>query len=182
MSDSASRGSDKVLGEQEKRHCWRHFPSLPLASPPLNSEASCTQSFRSNIWSWGFPSPEASFQKVPLLHSGQPLWCASRQGCCDNSCSHAQLHPSPSQRLRQKLILLLLPHPISSLSCEWQGLGYDHYAKLHLCSSLLFGGGLANTVPLWSRNSHTGSLIPHKAAVNDDSSISLSSINGCLDI
>lgn len=170
MSDSASRGSDRVLREQEKRHCWRHFPSLPLASPPLKSEPLARH-----------PSGVISGE-VPLLRSGQPLWRASWQWCCGNSCSWAQLHPSPYQKLRQKPILLLLPHPVSSHSCEWRGLGCVHHAKLHLCSSLLFGEGLANTVSLWSRNFHTGSLTPHKAAVNGDSSISLSSVNGCLDI
>lgn len=53
--------------------------TFSLPPPFLSSSeqwASCTQSFRRNIWNWDFPSPEASFQKVPLLHSGQPLWCA----------------------------------------------------------------------------------------------------------
>lgn len=168
---------------------WTDIAALlkTFSLPPLRLSSSerwdsCTQSFRSNFCNRDFSSPEASFQKVPLLLSGQPLWCGSRKWCCGNSCSRAQLHPSPYQKLRQKLILLLFPHPISSHSCEWQGLGYVYYAELHLHSSLLFGEGLANTVSLWSRNFHTGSLIPHKAAVNDDSSISLSSVNGCLDI
>lgn len=159
--------------------------TFSLPPPCLSSStwwASCTPSFRSNFWNWDFWSPEASFQKVPLLLPGQPLWCASRQWCCGNSCSRAQLHPSPYQKLRQKVILLLLPHPVSSHSCEWQGLGYVHYTKLHLHSNQLFGKGLANRKSLWSRNFHIGSLIPHKAAVNDDSSISLPSVNGCSDI
>lgn len=146
--------------------------TFSLPPPCLSSSkewASCTPPFRSNIWR----SPSAAFWAAPVM---------CQQWCCGNSFSWAQLHPSPHQKLRQKLILLLLPHPISSHSCEWRGLGCVHYAKLHWCFSLLFGEGLANTVSLWSRNFHTGSLIPHKAAVNDNSSISLSSVNGCLDI
>lgn len=125
---------------------------------------------------WGIisESPSAAFWAAPVMcQQTKMLW---------SSCSCAQLHPSPSQKLRQKLISLLLPHIVSSHPCEWQSLGYVHYAKLHLCSRLLFGEGLANAVSLWSRNFHTGSLIPHEAATNDNSSISLSLVNGCLDI
>lgn len=53
---------------------------------------------------------------------------------------------------------------------------------LHVSSNQHFGEGLANTMCLRSRNFHIFSLIPHEAAVNDDSSVLLSSVNGCLDL
>lgn len=65
---------------------------------------------------------------------------------------------------------------------ERQGLGHARYAKLHVSSNQLFGKGLANTMSLWFRNFQFSCLIPPKAAVNEDSSISLSSVNGCLDV
>lgn len=135
-----------IKGEWQSTEGTREKTLLKTFSLPphcLSSSeqwASCTPSFSSNSWNWDFYLLRHHFRKSLCCTLAAPVMCQQTMMLWQ-LCSPALLHPSPSQKLRQKLILLLLPHPISSHSCEWQGLGYVHYAKLHLCSSLLFWRG-----------------------------------------